>query len=66
MDNDLNKFFVTFLVYKGNTEITTFTVPRSLIHDMFQKWKFPGSQYDVRIIDHTGNFRVNSTILNPR
>jgi hypothetical protein len=66
MDNDLNKFFVTFLIYKGHTEVNTVTVPRSLIHEMFQKWKFPGSQFEVRVVDHTGNYRINSEILNPR
>lgn len=66
MDNDLNKYFVTFLIYKGHDEVTTFTVPKSLIHDMFQKWKFPGSQFEVRVFDHTDNYRINSEILNPR
>lgn len=65
MDNNLNRFFVTMEIYEGDTCINSITVPSSLIHDMFQKWKFPGSWFDVRVIDHTGNLRINSTILNP-
>jgi hypothetical protein len=66
MDNDLNNFFVTFLIYKGNTEVHSMVVPKSLIHDTFQTWKFYGSEFEVKVIDHTGNFRINSEILNPR
>jgi hypothetical protein len=64
MDNDLNKYFVTVQVYKNDQQVHSITMPKSLIHEIFQKWKFPGSEYDVRIIDHTGNFRINSVILN--
>lgn len=63
MDNDLNKYFVTVDIYKGDSKVKSVTIPKSLIHDMFQQYKFPGSQYDVRIIDHTGNYRINSKIM---
>lgn len=63
MDNDLNKFFVTVDIYKGNEKVKSITIPKSLIHDTFEQYKFPGSPYDVRIIDHTGNFRINSKIM---
>lgn len=65
MDNDLNKYFVTMQIYEGDVQIHSIEVPRSLIHEMFQKWKFPGSRFNVHVIDHTGNFRINSTILDP-
>jgi len=66
MDNDLNKCFVTFLIYKGDTQVHSTVVPSSLIHDEFQTWKYPGSQFNVRVIDHTDNFRIDSTILDPK
>jgi hypothetical protein len=66
MENDLNRFYVTMHIYKGDQEVHSVITPRSLIHEMFQKWKFPGSEFNVRVIDHTGNFRINSTILDPR
>jgi hypothetical protein len=64
--DDLNNYFVTMQIYKGDVQVHSITVPKSMISDMFYKWKFPGSQYDVHVIDHTGNFRINSTILNPK
>lgn len=63
MDNDLNKYFVTINIYKGEQQVHSIVSPRSLIHDAFQQWKYPGSPFDVRVIDHTGNFRINSAIL---
>jgi hypothetical protein len=63
MDNDLNRFFVSIDIYKGDSKVKSVTVPKSLIHDIFQQYKFPGSQYDVRITDHTGNYRINSKIM---
>lgn len=63
MDNDLNRFFVNIDIYRGDTKVKSVTVPKSLIHDIFQQYKFPGSQYDVRITDHTGNYRINSKIM---
>ncbi len=63
MDNDLNKFFVTVDIYKGTDKIKSVTIPKSLIHDMFEQYKFPGSMYDVRITDSTGNMRINSKIM---
>jgi ribosome-associated toxin RatA of RatAB toxin-antitoxin module len=64
MDNDLNKYFVTVQVYKEDQQVNSITMPKSLIHEIVQKWKFPGSEYDVRVVDYTGNYRFNSTILN--
>ncbi len=66
MDNDLNSYFVTVDVYQGEQKIHSVITPRSLIHDMFQLWKYPSSPYDIRVIDHTGNFRINSAIFNPK
>lgn len=63
MANNLNSFFVTFLIYKGNTQVHSMTVPKSLIHDMFQKWKFNGSDFDVKIVDHTSNTRVDTSMF---
>jgi hypothetical protein len=33
---------------------------------MMFAWKYPDSPYIVHVIDHTGNFRINSDILNFR
>lgn len=66
MDNDLNEYFVTFEIYKDGAQVNSLVVPKSLIHDEFLNWKFPGSTVEVRIKDHTGNFRISSKILDPR
>jgi hypothetical protein len=66
MDNDLNSYFVTFEIYEDGTKVNSLTVPKSLIHEEFQNWKFPESTLEVRIKDHTGNFRISSKILDPR
>lgn len=66
MDNDLNRYFVTFQIYKDGAQVNSLVVPKSLIHEEFQNWKFPGSTFEVRVIDHTGNFRISSKILDPR
>ncbi len=58
MDNNLNNFFVTFLIYKDNIEVHSMIVPKSLIHDMFQKWMF--TDFKIKIVDHTGKLRVNT------
>ena len=63
MDNKLDQYFVTIDVYQDEQKIHSVITPRSLIHDMFLMWAYPGSSYNVRVIDHTGNFRINSTIL---
>jgi hypothetical protein len=63
MDNDLNSFFLTIDIYEGDTKVKTVTVPKSLIHDIFQQYKFPGSRYDIKVLDHTGNFRIDSKIM---
>jgi len=63
MDNNLNSCFVTFEIYKSGTQVNSLVVPISLIHNEFQNWKFPGSEFEIRVIDHTGNFRINSAIL---
>lgn len=66
MDNDLNRYFVTFEIYKDGAQVNSLVVPISLIHEEFRNWKFPGSTVEVRVIDHTGNFRISSNILDPR
>jgi hypothetical protein len=66
MDNDLNRYFVTFEIYQDGIKVNSLVVPISLIHDEFQNWKFPGSTVEVRVIDHTSNFRISSKILDPR
>jgi len=63
MDNDLNEYFVTFEIIKDGNLENSLLVPISLIHDEFQNWKFPGSTLEVRVKDHTGNFRISSKIL---
>ena len=37
MDNDLNSFFLTIDIYEGDNKVKTVTVPKSLIHVIFQK-----------------------------
>jgi hypothetical protein len=66
MDNDLNTYFVTFEIYDDGTKVNSLTIPKSLIHEEFQNWKFFGSTLEVRIKDHTGNFRISSKILDQR
>lgn len=64
MANDLDNFFVKFEIFEDDVKIDEMICPRSLIHLMFAKWKYPGSPYEVKIIDHIGNFRINSKIVN--
>lgn len=63
MDNDLNKFFVTINIFEGENQVHSVSVPKSNIHDVFLKYKYPGSIYDLKVIDHTGNYRINSKIV---
>lgn len=60
MDNNLNNFFVTFYIYKEGAEVHSMIVPKSLIHDMFQKWIYPGSKFSVKIIDSAGKLRIQT------
>lgn len=60
MDDNLNNFFVTFLIYKDGSEDHSMTVPKSLIHDMFQKWVYPGSEFSIKIIDNEGKLRIQT------
>jgi hypothetical protein len=64
MGTDLNKFFVTFKIFQNGEQIHEMECPRSMIQTMMNTWKYPGSAYTVHVIDHTGNFRLNSDILN--
>lgn len=64
MENILDQYYVTFKIFKGDTQIHEMICPKSLIHNMTMKWKYPGSEYDFYIIDHTDNFRLDSKILN--
>ena len=66
MGNDLNKFFVTFKIFKDGELVHSIECPRSMIQTMMFAWKYPDSPYIVHVIDHTGNFRINSDILNFR
>jgi len=63
MENNLDQYFVTFKVFKGNEQVHEMTCPKSLIHSMTMKWWFPESEYDIHIVDHTGNFRMSSKLL---
>lgn len=63
MDNNLNNFFVTFLIYKDGSEVHSMTVPKSLIHDMFQKWVYPGSEFSVKVVDYTDKLRIDSSMF---
>lgn len=62
MVNDLDKFFVTAVIYEGQEYIKSLTVPKSLIHDVIMKFKYPGSKFDVRIIDKNGIYRINTEL----
>ena len=64
MVSDLDNFFVTAVVYKGSTYLKSFTIPKSLIHDIVMKYKYPGSLYEVRIIDKEGIYRINTEVMN--
>jgi len=64
MGTDLNKFFVTFKIFQNGDKVHEMECPRSMIQTMMNTWKYPGSEYTVHVIDHTGNFRLNSDILN--
>jgi hypothetical protein len=71
MENSLDQYFVTFKIFKDGKQVHEMTCPKSLIHEMTMKWKYPGlpgyypgSEYDFHIVDHTGNFRMDSKILN--
>lgn len=59
MDNDLNRYFVTLDVYKGTEKVYSTTIPRSLLHTI-SACKYPGSEFNIRVIDHTGNFRIKT------
>lgn len=64
MGSDLNQYFVTFKVFKDAQQVHELECPKSLIQDMMNIWKYPGSPYTVHVVDHTGNFRFNSDALN--
>lgn len=63
MDNDLNNFFLSVDVFKGNDKVKTFTVPKSLVHDIFQAYAYPGSPFHVTVHDKLENFVLSSKIL---
>jgi len=63
MGTDLNHFFVTFKIFKDGIQVHEIECPRSMIQLMTNTWKYPGSQYTVHVIDHTGNFRINTDAL---
>ena len=64
MAADLNKFFVTFKIFKDNVQVHSIECPCSLIQTMMISWKYAGSPYVVHVVDHNNNFRFNSDILN--
>jgi hypothetical protein len=64
MGSDLNRFFVTFKIFKDGEQVHEMSCPRSMIQSMMNTWKYPESPYVVHVIDHTDNFRINSDILN--
>lgn len=64
MAADLNKFFVTFEIFKNNVLVHSVECPRSQIQIMMLSWKYAGSPYVVHVVDHTGNFRFSSNALN--
>ena len=64
MENILDQYYVTFKIFKGNEQVHVMTCPKSLIHEMVMKWKYPGSEYEFHIVDNTGNFRMDSKLLN--
>jgi|688.fasta_scaffold1094694_2 hypothetical protein len=64
MAADLNKFFVTFKIFRDDVQVHSIECPRSLIQTMMISWKYAGSPYVVHVIDHNENFRISSDILN--
>jgi len=63
MENSLDQYFVTYKIFKNGEQVHEMTCPKSLIHNMSMKWLYPGSEYEFRIVDHTGNFRMTSKLL---
>jgi hypothetical protein len=63
MGSDLNKFFVTFKIFKDGQQVHEMECPRSMIQTMMNTWKYAGSPYVVHVIDHTENFRFSSDAL---
>lgn len=64
MAADLNKFFVTFKIFRDDVQVHSIECPRSQIQTMMISWKYADSPYVVHIIDHNNNFRISSDILN--
>jgi hypothetical protein len=63
MDNNLNNFFLTANIYKGENLVKSLTVPKSLIHHTVQKYAFPGSLHTVEVLDENNNLVFNSISL---
>ena len=63
MENSLNEYFVIFKIFKDGELVNEFECPKSLIQAAMNTWKYPGSTYTVHVIDHTGNFRINSDLF---
>lgn len=63
MDNDLNNFFVTVDIFRDSTKIKSLTIPKSLVHDTFQLYVFPGSPFNLKFHDDIEKFSLDSKIM---
>lgn len=64
MGSDLNNFFVTFNIFRDGVQVHSIEAPKSMINQMFTTWVYPDSPYSVKVVDDTGNFRIDSNIFN--
>jgi hypothetical protein len=62
MDSNLNNFFATFKIYKEGNLVHELLCPTSLIPRMFLTWAYPNSPYIIKIFDHGGTLRIDSSI----
>lgn len=64
MVNNINQYFVTCNIYKGEEKVHEISCPISMLEKFFVTWKWEGSPYTIKVVDHTGNFRISSDIFN--
>jgi hypothetical protein len=62
MDSNLNSFFVTFKIYKEGNLVHESLCPTSLIPRMYLTWAYIDSPYIVKVYDHEGILRIDSSI----
>jgi len=64
MGTNLNQYFLTFEVYQNENKIHSMECPRSMISEMIIKLKNLYPTYTVKIVDHEGKLRMESSMLN--